>query len=138
MEKRFRLRANSDFLRVRREGRSWTHPLMVLCVLPNTLSHNRFGFSVSRRIGSAVARNRAKRHMREATRSFQEDVNQGLDMVLVARSPISCARYHQVERAVKTLFLRAGLLRADDRVSIERHFDTEEGTCDRPLPQVEE
>src|SRR4030042_938131 len=61
MESRFRLRENERFQRVRAEGRSWSHLLLVLCALPNGLEYSRFGLSVSKRVGRAVGRNRGAR-----------------------------------------------------------------------------
>jgi ribonuclease P protein component len=117
MRKRFRLRKNSDFQRVRREGRSWAHPLLILCVLRNDLGYSRFGFSASRRVGGAVVRNRAKRLMREATRLRQARIADGWDMVLIARQPMQEADFHQVDRAVGQLLRRACLLKTAENQS---------------------
>jgi len=97
---------------VRSEGRSWSHLLLVLCSLPNGLDYSRFGFSVSKRVGKAVIRNRVKRLLREAARARQALVEPGYDVVFVARKPISDADYPQVDRAVQQLLAQAGLLRA--------------------------
>jgi ribonuclease P protein component len=96
---------------VRTEGRSWAHPLLVLCALRNDLGYSRLGFSVSRRIGGAVVRNRAKRLMREATRLRQVMIADGWDVVIIARQPIREANFHQVDRAVEQLLRRARLLK---------------------------
>ena len=111
MEKKLRLRSSADFRKVRQQGRSWVHPLMVLYVFPNSLEHNRFGFSVNRRMGRAVARNRIKRQMREAARYFKDEIGHGGDLVFVARSPISDAKFQSIRRAVETLLRRACLLK---------------------------
>ncbi len=97
---------------MRSEGRSWSHLLLVLCSLPNGLDYSRFGFSVSKRVGKAVIRNRVKRLLREAARARQALVEPGYDVVFVARKPISDADYPQVDRAVQQLLAQAGLLRA--------------------------
>lgn len=112
MEKKYRLRKNRDFQRVYGEGDSWAHPLLVLCALPNGLGYSRFGFSVGHRIGKAVARNRAKRLMREATRLRLSLIAQGWDLVFIARQPIGEADFHQVDRAIEELLRRARLLKA--------------------------
>ena len=114
MKKRYRLTSNKQFQRVRREGRSWAHPLLVLCALPNDLGHSRFGFSVSHWVGKAVVRNRAKRLMREATRLRQRDIEEGWDLVFIARNPIREANFRQVDQAVQQLLRQAGLLKAAD------------------------
>jgi ribonuclease P protein component len=110
LKKRYHLRSNKQFQRVRQEGHSWAHPLVVLCALPNDLGHSRFGFSVSHWVGKAVVRNRAKRLMREATRLRQGNIKEGWDLVFIARHPIREASFKQVDQAVEQLLRRAGLL----------------------------
>lgn len=96
---------------MRQEGRSWAHPLLILCALPNDLGYSRFGFSVSHWVGKAVVRNRAKRLMREATRLRQGDIKEGWDLIFIARTPIREANFKQVNQAVEQLLRRAGLLK---------------------------
>jgi ribonuclease P protein component len=111
MRRENRLRANADFQRVRRRGRSWSHRLIVLAARPNGLSHSRFGFSVGKRIGKAVTRNRTKRRMREAVRLRVQrgDIAAGWDIVLIARRPAREASFHQVDEAIDLVLRRAGL-----------------------------
>jgi ribonuclease P protein component len=112
MRKKYRLRANADFQRLRREGRTLLHSLLVISVLPNHLEHSRFGFAVGRQIGKAVERNRIKRRMREAVRLRLQkgEIAEGWDVVFIARRPIRGASYHQVDEAIGLLLRRAGLL----------------------------
>jgi len=117
MEKRLRLRKNSDFQRVYRKGHSWAHPLLVLYALRNDLGYSRFGFSASKRVGGAVVRNRARRLMREAIRLRQAMIADGWDVVIVARRPMGEANFHQVDQAVEQLLRRARLLKAAENLS---------------------
>ena len=112
MRKENRLRANADFERLRREGHTWLHPLLVASALPNGLEHSRFGFAVGRRIGKATERNRIKRRMREAVRLRikKGEIATGWDVVFIARRPIRDASYHQVDEAIGLLLRRAGLV----------------------------
>jgi ribonuclease P protein component len=112
MHKKYRLRANADFQRLRSEGRTLLHPLLVLSALPNGLEHARFGFVVGRRIGKAAVRNRIKRRMREAVRIRirEGQLATGWDVVLIARHPIRGASYHQVDEAIGLLLRRADLV----------------------------
>ena len=109
MKRHYRLRRNSDFLRVRRFGKTYASPLMVLAFLRNELDHSRFGFVVSKRLGKAVQRNKVKRRMREATRLRIPVTKSGFDLVFIARRPISQASYPEIERNVELLLKKADL-----------------------------
>jgi len=82
----------------------------VLYCAPNELPVSRFGISVSRRIGSAVVRNRTKRRLREILRPLCEQVSGGYDVILIARNGIVDAEHAVVEQAVRQLLLKAGIL----------------------------
>ena len=110
MNREFRLRERERFEQVRREGSCWTDRLIVLCALPNGLARSRFGFSVSRRVGNAVVRNRLKRRLREVVRLQLQGIAVGWDVVLIARPPIARADYREIERAVGRLLRQAGLV----------------------------
>jgi ribonuclease P protein component len=112
MQKQHRLRANADIERLRREGRSVAHPLLVLLVLANDREISRFGFSVGRRIGKATRRNQVKRRMREAVRHrlARQEVATGWDILLIARRPITDASFQQVDEAIGLLLRRARLM----------------------------
>ena len=58
MQKQHRLRKSKDFAAVRREGKSWADRRLVLVARRTGGEHCRFGFSVSKRVGNAVVRNR--------------------------------------------------------------------------------
>jgi ribonuclease P protein component len=102
---------------VRQQGTSHPHPLLVLCYLPNGESISRCGFTVSRRIGGAVERNRARRRMSEAVRLLWDIVMPGWDIVWVARPGINDAEFSELQSACARLLRRARLLRAPDRES---------------------
>jgi ribonuclease P protein component len=113
MERALRLTYDADFRRVRAQGKSWAHPYAILCALPNNLPHNRYGFSVSKRLGGAVVRNRVKRLLREAVRTTAKEIGPlvaGFDVVLIARIPIVGRSFAEVRDVVRTLLRRAKLL----------------------------
>ena len=104
-----RLRRPEDFRHVWSKGRSWAHPLFILWALPNTLTDVRIGITASRKVGNAVARNRVRRLLREASRQLYGNISEGWDIVLVARSALVIAKEPQVERALETMLHRAKL-----------------------------
>ncbi|TAK34202.1 MAG: ribonuclease P protein component [Chloroflexota bacterium] len=107
MRRENRLVREADFARLFAQGKAWVHPLLVLRALPNELNLVRFGFSVSKRVGNAVTRNRVRRLMREAARLTA--VRDGWDIVLIARKPAAAASFQQIRQAVRDLVRRAGL-----------------------------
>jgi ribonuclease P protein component len=109
MERQYRLRRSLDFDRVRCEGHSWSHPLVVLAAVPNGRPVSRFGFVSSKRVGKAVRRNRARRLMRESVRRQLAHITPGWDCVFIARTPLVEASFAQVEAAVIELLQRAHL-----------------------------
>jgi ribonuclease P protein component len=108
MRKDRRLRKSREFAAVRREGKSWSDRLLVLIALPNDMDITRFGFSVGKRIGNAVARNRVKRRLREAARLTE--IQEGWDLVVIARKEASSADFHRLRSSMTRLFKRAGVL----------------------------
>lgn len=114
MQKRFRLRTDAQFRRVRGSGRSWPGPLLVLYALPNDEGVTRVGLSAGKRVGKAVTRNRIKRLLREAVRQRLGVIKQGYDLILIARAPIATATYREVVAAVEQLLRRSQLTTAVD------------------------
>ena len=110
MNYRFRLTRSIDFTRVRNQGKSFAHPLVVLVKLPTAENRPRVGISTSRSVGNAVQRNRAKRLLRESMRPSLPMLLPGWDLVLIARSRLVKAPFEDVKKAVNQLLRRAGLL----------------------------
>ncbi len=109
MDRRYRLTDSDRFRQVREAGSSFSHPLLILCVLANDTATSRAGFTASRRVGKAVERNRARRRMREAVRQMWDLVEPGWDTVWSARPAINQASFTEVQAACARLLARAGI-----------------------------
>ncbi len=111
VKRRFRLSKATDFERVRREGKSFAHPLIVLIVKQNDLDHSRFAVAAGRSVGNAVQRNRAKRRLRAAIRTLVPRLEPGWDAVILARHPLSQAFFQDLQEALQSCFQRARILK---------------------------
>jgi ribonuclease P protein component len=121
VQRKFRLTRSEDFKRVRRSGKSYAHPLVVLIALKsekNDSPHVRVGVAAGRTVGTAVTRNRAKRLLREAMRTMMpkitlqrvEDNASGLDLILIARAGLATASLQDTRQALQNLLQRAQII----------------------------
>ena len=117
MQRKFRLTRSEDFKRVRRSGKSYAHPLVVLIVQTHDQRSNptdqprvKIGVAAGRTVGTAVHRNRAKRLLREAMRSLIPQISSNLDLILIARPGLVTATLEETRRALLTLLERAKIL----------------------------
>ena len=124
---RGRLSRSEDFARVYRSGRSVANRYLVLYYFERSSAGSaeaglgpRVGFSVSKRLGTAVDRNRIKRVLREAFRANGRSLRGNMDYVLIARAPIAelleTQGYGAVEAKMLEVFRKASLV-----VSGEEH-----------------
>jgi ribonuclease P protein component len=110
VQRKFRLTRSEDFKRVRRSGKSYAHPLVVLIVQKNDQPRVRVGVAAGRTAGTAVYRNRAKRLLREAMRTFLPKITTGLDLILIARPGLTSATLEDIRQALLSLLQRAQIL----------------------------
>ena len=95
-----------------RSGRRSRHALLHVAVRGNGLPQTRFGFSVSKRVGKAVARNRVKRRLRAIMRELP--VRAGFDIVTIAHEGASLATYDALRQAASDCLERTGMLRREE------------------------
>ena len=110
MQRKFRLTRSEDFKRVRRSGKSYAHPLVVLIVQTHDQPRVKVGVAAGRTVGTAVYRNRAKRLLREAMRNLLPNVASNLDLILIARPGLVTATLEETRQALLNLLQRAQIL----------------------------
>lgn len=108
MQRARRLRKSSDFALARRLGKSRVDRRLVLIARANDSGATRFGFSVSKRLGNAVTRNKIKRRLKSA--AVRASVQEGWDIVVIARQGARSADYWALKRSLDRLLARSGVL----------------------------
>ncbi len=104
-----RIQQSRDFLRAKISGKRLAVGCLALNWLEATGPGTRLGVITGRKIGSAVARTRARRLLREAFRLHQHQIARPCELILVARNSIAGKSFAEVERDYLTAIRRAGL-----------------------------
>ncbi|HJM88467.1 MAG TPA: ribonuclease P protein component [Dehalococcoidia bacterium] len=103
-----RLSRRSDFTTVMRHGRRSRSRLLRLAAHENGLHRNRYGFAISRRVGNAVVRNKARRRLRAIIR--QTALTPGNDIVITADPLVENASYQELTAAFETIARKLSLI----------------------------
>jgi ribonuclease P protein component len=81
-----RLKKRRDFLRASARGKRAARPGLVLQAVAGQPGQLRVGFTVTKKVGNAVVRNRARRRLKEAARlTLPALPAEGWDLVLIGR-----------------------------------------------------
>ena len=102
-----RLTKAAEFDRVFREGRRRRGGCLSVCYAPNGLCPTRLGIALRRGWSGAVARNRAKRLVREAFRTHKHELPKGLDLVVVPVTNWRAPRVEEIAAELVRLLPRA-------------------------------
>ncbi|SFR11923.1 ribonuclease P protein component [Desulfoscipio geothermicus] len=106
MHKKKFIKDNKEYRKVYREGISLANRYAVLYACKNTLTTKRFGFSVSKRIGKAVVRNKIKRRLKEVCRIHGDWFADGYDYIIIARRGIDELSFNSVKNNLEDLAYR--------------------------------
>ena len=106
------LKKNKEFKKVYENGKSYaTRNLVIYCLNYEKGKKNRYGLSVSTKIGNAVVRNRLKRRLREIIREFEKEKEfKGYDIIFIARKPVAQIDYQHLKRDVKKLYQKMNII----------------------------
>ena len=92
-----RLVRKADFDAVYRNGKRRSSSHFTVFLKANDLPESRFGFSIKKALGGAVARNRIRRRIREAIRLHREEISAGWDFVIHPKTNVEKAVFAALE-----------------------------------------
>ena len=120
-----RLHLKRDFKRVFQGGIKLQYNGVVLWAVPGTKDAKsrpvRFAVVVSKKLGPAVQRNRAKRLLREAFRRIKTQLAIGTDIIVSPREGGKLSSMHAAQETLRTLCGQAALLKASSEKSSQNH-----------------
>ncbi len=105
------IKENHEFKRIYYKGKSISTPVVVLYYRKNNFSFNRLGLTATKKIGSAVSRNRARRIMRHAYFELEPLLKTGYDFILVARTKTPFVKTQNVKSALEACFAQREMLK---------------------------
>lgn len=101
------LTLKKEFEKVFHEGKICKDANIVLYVTENGLPYSRLGLVVSKKVGNAVRRNRAKRLLREAYRLNKHVLHPHVDIIAIPRHPFSSdLKLADIEQGFRRLLLQ--------------------------------
>lgn len=120
VRRKLRLRNREDYSRVYRGGRSFANGQFVVYWSKQPSAQPfRVGISASKKIGNAVVRNRMRRLVKEIVRHMEGQIVPYVDFILIVRKPAVTMSYAELERSIKHVLRKAGLLK-DSKVKSPR------------------
>lgn len=105
------MKRNHEFQRLYRRGKSAVSPCLAVYCRRNREGENHLGFTVGKKVGGAVTRNKVRRRLREIYRLNEMRVQSGYDIVIVARTKAAFTSYQKLERSFLQLLDKQGLLK---------------------------
>ncbi len=110
MKRCYSLKRNKEFRYAYRAGRSVGTKSMVLIYAKGKQDEIKIGFSVSKKLGNAVTRNRIKRRLREAVTPLIPDLKRGYKIVIIAKMPILTDKLPAIASGMRYMARKANLI----------------------------
>jgi len=91
-----RIRNQSDFARIYKNGSRYRGRYFNLVYLINDLNHSRMAAVASKKVGNAVKRNKVKRWMRALFRQNKGQLNASLDLIMIAQPGMPDSNWNEI------------------------------------------
>jgi len=112
MNKRQRIKKNSEFQKVFKDGKSFANrQFIVYRYRKEGQSEFRLGLSVSKKVGNAVTRNRIKRYIRQSFLELKDELKKDYDYVVIARNQAATMDFHESKKSLQHVLRIARVLK---------------------------
>lgn len=103
------IKENRLFRRIYYKGKKEVGKQLVLYYLPSK-NESLVGYTVRKKVGKAVVRNKVRRRIKESFRKYEKQFNGNYYIVIVARSCASEATFADIDNCLKELFIKAEII----------------------------
>lgn len=101
------VKKNTEFSNIIKNGKKYYSNILNIYILKNSYNYNRFGISISKKIGSAVVRNKFKRQIKDIIDKTNIKFS-GYDVLLISRSSLKDSKYVDIKLNILNLFNMIG------------------------------
>lgn len=110
LARKFRLKGKKEFQEIKEKGKLIQTPFFSLLVLETKEKNGpKFGFVVSRKIDPrAVARNRIRRLLREAAKTFSPKLRRNLKIIFLAKTRLKQASLKEIIKILEKIKIPCG------------------------------
>lgn len=116
MKKAYRVKSESDFQKVFKQGKSCANRKFVVYTLDKPDNqHFRVGLSVGKKIGNAVTRNRIKRQLRAALYQLKNQLKPNQDFIIIARPAVKDLPMNDIQANLIHVLKLANLIEAKEK-----------------------
>jgi len=106
-----RLTRRAEFLRAAAGKKAAVGGVVLQALMRDDQAPVRLGFTVTRKVGNAVVRNRTRRRLKEAVRLvLQDEPIFGVDLVLIGRNSTRGREFRELQADIKRALDRVGLI----------------------------
>ena len=103
MKKKYIVKENKDFEKIINEGKLRKNRSFLVYSLDNNLTYNKYGISVSKKLGNAVFRNKYKRKIRAIIDNCKKDYNIGKNYIIITRKGALDKNYQELNNDLSNL-----------------------------------
>lgn len=112
MNKEHIIKKNEDFQRIIKNNRPYKYKDYIIYIEKNNASGYYFGFSVGKKIGKAVTRNKIKRQLRSIV--SKKDYQKGFNCIIIVGSNILKRTYQEKETTLLEILSNLGLIKENE------------------------
>jgi len=109
LNRSYSLKRHKEFRYTYRVGKSVGSRLFSLIWAKNRTDNVKVGFSVSKKVGNSVQRNRAKRRLRACITPMLASIRPGTNIIFVARHDVLDVPFTDMQSQMIAIFKRSGL-----------------------------
>lgn len=110
IKKENRLKKRKQFNYLLKNGKHVSNEYLSLIYLPLKTKDFKVGYSVSKKVGKAVIRNKTKRRLKECVLKFSNEIKNQFYIVIIPKSKILELKFTEIYSSLYSLFIKADLL----------------------------